>query len=38
MTTSTKPPGEERFATDGGPVFGCLGWWIFNGVYIWGPQ
>jgi hypothetical protein len=28
---------QERFATDGGPQFGYLGWWAFNSVFILGP-
>ena len=28
---------QERFATNGGPEFGYLGWWAFNLFYILGP-
>lgn len=27
----------ERFGASGGSVFGIAGWWLFNGVFIFGP-
>jgi hypothetical protein len=28
---------DERFGATGGSVFGIVGWWVFNGVFIFGP-